>query len=409
MTELQKHLMQLVKEIDETCRDNDLKYALYGRTAGNAMTEDHFTTSCYQFQIMMPAEDMLRLKELLLEKNIPNRGIEDMSVNKNLPHNRMRYVDTGTLVLDKDEPIAYSLPGVAVTIFPLYTKRHSKVMEALEVGMVYYNGGRPFRRNASGYVKKCLLGTKIMLRVKGKDWIMEQLYHMIEQEKGRTPGEVYYEKTGADRVRTIPVTSVTETERIPFEGMMLPVAADRETYLRDHFGPDWETLMLEQLPNTGRMEVIWDAHIFCLDFVQELKEENIDIYDIFHQAREYRQWLINVYKGWRAKYYQTLRFGKRSVDRIDLFIHYKPLMAELREAARKEDVEALREMLEPYLECVDKYKKKKMGFYITKELHALASLVWEADEMENYANEVYVLTPERYRTMDMEKYLAEYR
>ena len=84
-------------------------------------------------------------------------------------------------------------------------------------------------------------------------------------------------------------------------------------------------------------------------------------------------------------------------------------MAELREAARKEDVEALREMLEPYLECVDKYKKKKMGFYITKELHALASLVWEADEMENYANEVYVLTPERYRTMDMEKYLAEYR
>ena len=88
MTELQKHLMQLVKEIDETCRDNDLKYALYGRTAGNAMTEDHFTTSCYQFQIMMPAEDMLRLKELLLEKNIPNRGIEDMSVNKNLPHNR---------------------------------------------------------------------------------------------------------------------------------------------------------------------------------------------------------------------------------------------------------------------------------------------------------------------------------
>ena len=29
--------------------------------------------------------------------------------------------------------------------------------------------------------------------------------------------------------------------------------------------------------------------------------------------------------------------------------------------------------------------------------------------MENYANEVYELTPERYRTMDMEKYLAEYR
>lgn len=409
MTELQKHLMQLVKEIDETCRENNLTYALCGQTAGCAIARDKFTTGCYQFHIMMPAGDISLLKAELSKKNLPDRGIEDLSVNEKLAHNRVRYVDTATMVLDREDPMPYCMPGVAVTIFPLFTKPHSKFGEALEVGTVYLNGGKLLNEaKETEYQKKCIKAVRLTRAFPGSRFTAKQIYRLIEKEKGKVPGEVLYIKAEDDKLKAIPSSAVLHTKRICFEGLELPVPEDAESYFQAHFGNNWENIVKEPLPTSNRMDVIWDAEASYKEYFKEFKENDIDIYDIYAQIREYRHWFLNVYRVWKAKSDQTLRFGKRSVDRFEMYVKYKNRMEELEKAAKEKDMEGLKEMLLPYLQCVEKYRKKKMGFFVTTELHRYACMVWKAEKKKGYGKKILNLTPDIYKKMDIEAYLDQY-
>lgn len=412
MIELQKHLMQLVKEIDQTCRFLDIPYSLCERTAGRAIEYGKFTNNTCEFHIMLFAKDALKLKKELLSRKNPDRGIEDLSTNPDLPRNHIRYVDTGTTLIDRDDPIPYELMGVSVIIHPVYTKQPSKAVHALEIGNIYINGGKEFNEyNMASLTKVVIQGTKTFCAMFGKKKLAKELYGINEkQNDAKLSQEVFLRRQSGLLVR-IPAKTIFKTKRVPFEGMELPVPANYEEYFEIHYGENWREKYTLPYETTNRVVVIGDAQRSYKEYIKDWEEQGISMEEIKKERFDLFMWQCHRFNFWKTKTYRTYANAKRSMDRIDLYCYYQDKMTTLQKMADKKDIAGLKELMEPYLECTEYYlKKRKMGFYINDDLFAIAKVIWEAENVEeDYAKQVYDLVPEIYKKEDVGEFLAKYR
>jgi phosphorylcholine metabolism protein LicD len=418
ITNLQMHLMKLIQEIDETCAEYKLPYSLYGRTAGCAENDGEFTTGCYQFQIMMLAGDILTLKEKLLKKYPENRAIEDFSVNPDLQYHYIRYVDTGTTIFDKNHLVKYKMPGVAVTIIPLYCEGISRICEVVETGFIYMNGSKIFDEQDESpeaeRVAQCIHLTKMALKVFGKKWAANRIYNSLKKEKGKKPPKSLIIRGDSDTQfpdlrKRIKGEYLFDTKRIPFEGMMLPVPTKSEAYYKYLYGKEWKKLSKTPLPTQGSMNVIWDDYVPFKEYQAIFAEQGIDMNEIYDQEREFNYFNKNTLESLELKSFNYLYRGRRSVKRIDLYLYYRDKMDALKKAEEENDMETIKTIMKRYIGTVKRYEELGVGFYINKELHHYAELVWKQRKgYQDYGDMILEMVPEEYLEKDMETFLKDY-
>ncbi len=418
--------MKLVSEIDEVCDQNDIPYSLEGRTAGCAVEYGKFTTKCYQFRIMVLAKDIPLLRKKLLQKNRTCRAVEDMVTNPNLAFNQIRYVDTGTTIIDKREPVKYKYYGVAVTVIPLFTRPISKETQILETGINYLNGGKVASfynidsiqnerdRKVLERTKRCIRMTQHAVKVFGRQKVANRIFRSILNEKDRkVEDQLTFRLEDTDEKFWISASMFENRIRVPFEGMNLPVPEDHEEYFellyKKSHGKKWKAFSREPLLSETSIHVICDPYHSYEENRKTYAENGIDIDDLFGKEQELKMFLANEHAEWEMKSKQTLFNGKRSFDRINLFVEYSGQMESLREAASQNDVERIKEIMNKYFSCVRKYLKYDMGFYINEELHQLACLVWEAEGKDDYGEKIMQLVPRYYINEDLGEYLERYK
>lgn len=401
--------MQLVKEIDQVCQEQGIPYALCGRTAGCVMKYEKFTTQCQEFHIMLLAKDMLKLKNALLKKNVENRAVEDLSGNEMLAQNCMRYVDTGTTLIDRENPVKYQALGVAVTIFPLFSRESSKWVKALEYGMFYLNGGASYSRySVQEKIGKCISATRKVQGLFGQKWIAKKVYGVLKKEQNRNIGDKVYLQYESNKKTAVSAKAVIETKRVHFEGIETSVSADYEEHLRKLYGKGWRKKAEEPLSTANRISVISDADKSYKEYLSEFDAEGIDIRRLQDDNLDYHDWYADSFRYWEDIVNHKYSYAKRSVERIDLYCAYKDQMDEMRRAASEKNIGKLQEMLEPYMAATKKYFKRNMGFFINQEIFDHASMVWKANKEDGYAAQVYDLVPEIYKKEDIAEFLSRY-
>lgn len=410
MTELQKYLMQLVKEIDEVCKESDISYALSGRSAGCAAEYGKFTTPCASFQIMVPAKDVLRLKEALLKKNVPERGIEDMSNNPKLAFNYIRYVDTGTTFIDKDNPVRYRLCGIAVTIVPVFADGTSKYIRVLENGTMFLNGGTEYPGlKRLSKIKLYISYTQILRKLIGDERVAKKIYSVFSKSRNMDFKDRVYIWKGDGKKSYFSADMVLDTNNIEFEQMSLPVPKKLDAYLKAYFGKNWETESRKPFASAGRIAVLADTSMSYAEYMRLLREETgIDMDRLLDEYSDYYYWFATDYTKIKKKTGHKYDHALRSVDRIDLYCQYKDQMEEMREAAKQLDYKKLRDILAQYFSLTDKYLKKGMGFFINQEIFDYAKLVWQKDGKSKYADKVYRKVPRAYKQENIEDFLSKY-
>ena len=355
MNEIQKHLMILMDEIMNACKEVDASWILYGQTAGCAAKYGKFTTGAYPFHIILQEDRFPAVKKSLLKANIANRAFESKDNNPKMDTSIVRYVDTATCLFDRKEAAPYRINGAAVTIHLLISEKS---------------------------------GISRLFKKKEPDQFQLHL--------------------DPDTVIQFPARFLFQTKLIPFEGRQLAVPIEEERYYQCLFGEKWEKNYAEHQQSVNSSFVIWDAECSYMEYLKAFQENSVDIYETFSRIKDLDRFLTGEYQDKKKASDYYWEAACRSVDRIVLFREYQGKRADLQKASAENDLTRLKELLQPYLERTNHYLQSGLGFYIDRELFEYAGKIWYADGTPEYAERIMELVPKEYLNDDLQTFLGEY-
>lgn len=411
MTDLQKHVMQLVKEIQDTCGELGIPFALYGKTAGRAVKNKRFRTQCCEFHIMMLARDIPTLKKTLQKKRIKDRGWDDLSCNPGFPTNNLRYVDLATTLIDKEYGKCYEKLGVAVTIHPLYSNKPAGRIKRLTQGMIFLNHGVKFSYyDMLPWMENAINTAQHFVRRFGRKFSCGIIYHELKKEKRAKQGSRLYLYNDEAQLVSVPAEVITNTEMIVFEeNYRLPVSVNRTALFEKLYEENWKKESIAPIPSANRIWVISDADKPYEQSLRELKEAGIDIRELQKDMVELTKWSEEVMRPEKQQADTMYEYARRSVDRIDLYHYYKDKMEEFKQASDNKEYKKLEALMKPYLQRTEYYYGYHLGFYITPELFEYAKKLWIRQKKKAYAQEIEQMIPEIYRNESIEVFLEKYQ
>lgn len=116
MNEIQAHIVQLLKELDEICTTNQIPYILYGRTAKDACVSGTFCGEYLSAAVLIPGQYFPVLERLIQKQFSGRRSVEWVGNNPQFPGMHMRYVDEETTFIYGDSAHRYYHKGIYVSI-----------------------------------------------------------------------------------------------------------------------------------------------------------------------------------------------------------------------------------------------------------------------------------------------------
>lgn len=337
MTEIQNHLITLIREIDQACRDEGIDYILHGQTAGCALKNGKFKTGAYPFHIIVPEKDMPRLVDALRRAAHDNREIESRAENPGLELDVTRYVDSSTTVFDRKEAVAYQCSGAAITIHPFYEKQ-------------------PDSKGLKGFLDR-LFGRKA----------------------SAAPPDSYELEISAGEYKTFPAECISRTKRIPFESLELPVSENSDLFFECFFGPAWKDLYAQEMQSTNSSFVIWDAQVPYRQYLEDFKRMSVDMAELFGKIRAFDEFVEHEFRPKKKQMLKNWTIAKRSEDKIALGRAYAKKIVKLRLLAADGDIPRLKAEMAEYLEKEDLYRAEGLDFYISKELKEFADQIRQAE------------------------------
>lgn len=329
MTEMQQHILTLMKEIDRVCREQKIRYILHGQTAGCALKYGKFKTGAYPFHIIVSKEEIPALVSGLKMLRIENREFETVSENTDSGMNTVRYVDSATTIFDRREAASYACNGAAVTIHPFVPGDDSDEQKGILARI----------RNALNHKKN---------------------YRLFIKE---------------GQFKTFPEECLKKTKRIRFEGMELPVPENSDQYFEIFFGPEWKKEFAKQMQSTNSSFVIYDAKVPYKKYLEDFRAASVDIDDLFEKIRSLNLFMETEYAEKKNNLNRFWMIAKRSEDKAALSHHYADQMEEMKKLADTGNLDELRSRMTLYLEKEEFYRNEGMSFTVNEELTAIAEML----------------------------------
>ena len=269
MTEKQKYLLKLFREVDEICREHNLRYVLAGGSLIGALRHEGFVPWDDDVDLYMPRSDWEKFIEICKTELPPNREIQCSEVDRNYTNSFPRYASTDTCAIHKSQIIGKDCGGEIIDILTLdpipaddkeYEKYRTHMMIYSDLINISVGYSDRWEIPASMYLKYLL--SYIFL---GKKRTLEKLEKIMfsynEEECDR-----YAMRWGGcpflfDKDMIFPVK-----EGI-FEGQKAMIPNKCSDYLIWHYGDEWSYMP----PHDSR-----EGHVaVCVDELpyQELREE----------------------------------------------------------------------------------------------------------------------------------------
>ena len=418
MTDVQERIMILMDEINAICKEEKLRYVLINNTAVRAKKKHEFGDARFEFKLLMPLEDIVRLQAYVEAHYADTRGIESWENNSALYQMVYRYVDKGSLLIDGPSGHYLKMPGIALTIYPARKGRPAENVVGAEryLQQINNNAGSWWRdtvfflklrsrkareyKKATQYCASNIFSGRIRYLFGGRDrlaaWIIE---HQNTTGEGN-PGEFYwYMKKDSHMIR-LSEDIFQDVQWITFEGHQVCVPGKAEN--------DWtDKDPNERIGLSTAIRVICECDLPYEEYLNFMKDKpGPSMEQVMRHYRGYSQWMGSVYHPMEERVRHTFLSVRRSVDRIDIWYAFRKKREKIQEAYQQKDIQKLEKLLKSYLAKTDLYLKENIGFYIDEELFQCAKLVWESRGKMKYADKVYKLVPDLYKKESVEETLA---
>ena len=269
MTEKQKYLLKLFREVDEICREHNLRYVLAGGSLIGALRHEGFVPWDDDVDLYMPRPDWEKFIEICRTELPPNREIQCSEVDRNYTNSFPRYASTDTCAIHKSQIIGKDCGGEIIDILTLdpipaddkeYEKYRTHMMIYSDLINISVGYSDRWEIPASMYLKYLL--SYIFLGKKRTLAKLEKIMFSYKEEEC----DRYAMRWGGcpflfDKDMMFPVK-----EGI-FEGQKAMIPNKCSDYLIWHYGDEWSYMP----PHDKR-----EGHVaVCVDDLpyQELREE----------------------------------------------------------------------------------------------------------------------------------------
>lgn len=241
MTEKQKHLLQLFKEIDEICKKHNLRYVMAGGTLIGVVRNEGFIPWDDDVDIYMPRDDWNKFVELAETEFPPNRAVQCVDVDRSYTNSFPRYASTDSCAVHKHQVIGDDKAGEIIDVLTLdpippddaeYEKYRTHMMiysDLVNISVVF---GNRWEIPASLYLKYLL--SYIFL---GRDRTLKKLEKIMFSYKEEECSRFAMRWGGCpflfDKDMLFPVKYGT------FEGVKVMIPQKTNDYLVWHYGDEW--------------------------------------------------------------------------------------------------------------------------------------------------------------------------
>ena len=288
MTDIQQHLLKLILEIDNICRNNNIIYFLDGGSALGAVRHRGFLPWDDDADIVLTRENWIKLKKEIEEHPLPNRVLVEPTTNSEYPMIYPRYCDTSTTGILRTSMIDQFKSGLFIDIFIL-----DPVIDTQDAIDEYFDILSGYCEYRNPYYYDTVVGAN--------KWY--DFFCALAAKEGRSATERYLEEklfSGKDKegmtycfrfdlARYVyPRYLFCKQRYLPVENVMLPVPYEFGDYLRIHYGDLW--YMIPQDTEMETHNVVIDLNIPYDKFISNYmwainKKEAEKTYSKFHQLR----------------------------------------------------------------------------------------------------------------------------
>ncbi len=241
MTAKQKHLLQLLREIDAICKKHGLRYVMAGGSLIGVVRHEGFVPWDDDVDLYMPRDDWNAFVSLSRSEFPPHRAIQCVDVTRNFTNTFPRYADTSSCVIHRHQIVADDMAGEIVDVLTLdpipaddreYIKYRTHMMiysELVGISVVY---GARYEIPVTLYWKY-LLSMKILGRNRTLKKLEKIMFSYKEEDCSR-----YAMRWGGcpflfDKDLLFPV------KYGKFEDLEVMIPARTSDYLIWHYGDEW--------------------------------------------------------------------------------------------------------------------------------------------------------------------------
>lgn len=369
---IQETLVELLKEFDKICKENNITYYLDGGNAIGALRHKGFIPWDDDIDLMIKRDDFEKLKIVLEEycKNNKDR-LFVYSSNKDFVRKQFaRFVRNDKLILMKDIMTIDYKTGAFIDIFILdgiedrYLKKYTNTLEkAQEWFHTYLNG---VVGTASFFEYLFSLGAEKLF---GKRIVAKYYMKKLDSFEKKSKKIDFYIPRNGFNYGVYPARIFQEPKYVEFEGALFPVATRPQEHLRIHYSEDW--FLLPEPESRFSHHFTLTSELFS---PQELKDE----FDWFEDIPKYRntQTKRHIFQVLRKKFVVKRHKELIKANALKYELELKLLLEktsikELEELEKEENFVAIYKIFEPYYlaqkELLKIYSLAKYGICLPKE------------------------------------------
>ena len=119
MTKKQEHLLQLFRELDKICKENNLRYVMAGGTAIGVLRNEGFIPWDDDVDVYMPKADWDKLVEISKSVLPDHRALLCVDVDRSYTNTFPRYGSTDSCALHKHQIIGKDSAGEIIDVLTL--------------------------------------------------------------------------------------------------------------------------------------------------------------------------------------------------------------------------------------------------------------------------------------------------
>ena len=410
MLAVQARVLDLLKEIDEICSANGIKYSLAGRTAAMQAEAGGWVGDDYCAEIMMTPDNFAKFEkvfEKLGEKTAAENGegIGDMSARSlEHPGNNpktdgiyARYTDLNTTLLDFKRGANVRDRGIFVKIYILRSKaaksRLDKVKEAVVAKNSIVDPGIN-KRYAGKKEGLKLSGLKAARAAFGGAGAMKKYFAECTADDGKSKN--YFYKDG-DRKFAISRKLLDSYKRVEFEGIELSVVEKSDEMLKKMYADGIAKELKGNRYPANEWGVYIDTENSFTDVEAEAKTRGIDFARLAREKADYDEFSSKEFSRRQRAADVQFRQVWRTINRFRLLELYKGREEEIKKAYADGRIDEVRAELADYIEMIENYEKKKMGFSYDRELYNIACEIMIKDGKEKIVKKSRSYMPEEFK------------